>query len=93
MIAGLLAMISADDLGRAAVAVLSVAIAAVALAGLARFRRTDWYAWQRTKPSAHEGAPIGQLVAIGVLVGVLGGLAGSVDDGLDMRMRISVAER
>ena len=58
---------------------------------LARFRGTDWYTWQRTKPSAHEGAPIGQLVAIGVLVGVLGGLTGPVGDGLDVR--VSVANR
>ena len=58
--------------------------------GLARFRRTDWYAWQRTKPSTHEGAPIGRLVSIGVLVGVLGGLIGPVDEGLDVR--IDVAE-
>jgi hypothetical protein len=56
---------------------------------LARFRGTDWYTWQRTKPSAHEGAPIGQLVAIGVLVGVLGGLTGPVGDGLDVRVRVA----
>jgi hypothetical protein len=71
--------------------VFSLATTAVALAGLARFHRTDWYAWQRKKPPAHDGAPIGQVVAIGVLVGVLGGLIGPVDDGLDVR--ISVADR
>ncbi len=91
VIGGLVGLVSVDDLGQAALAVLSLAATAVALAGLARFRRTDWYAWQRTKPSAHEGAPIGQLVAIGVLVGVLGGLTGPVDDGLDAR--ISVGDR
>lgn len=79
------------DSGQAALAVLSLATTAVALAGLARFHRTDWYAWQRRRPSAHEGTPIGQLVAIGVVVGVLGGLTGPVDDGLDVR--ISVAHR
>jgi hypothetical protein len=69
--------------------VLSLATTAAALAGLARFRRTNWYAWQRTKPSAHDGAPIGQLVAIGVLVGVLGGLTGPVGDGHDVRISVT----
>jgi hypothetical protein len=73
------------------VAWASLAGQAVLLAGLATFHRTDWYRWQRTKPSAHDGTPIGQLVAIGVLVGVLGGLVGPVEDGLDVR--ISVAGR
>lgn len=90
LIAELVGLVSVDDLGHAALVALSLATTAMALAGLARFRRTEWYAWQRTKPSAHEGAPIGQLVAMGVLVGVLGGLIGPVDDGLDVR--ISVAD-
>ncbi len=89
VIGDLVGLVSVDDLGQAALAVLSLATTAVALAGLARFSRTDWYAWQRTKPSAHEGASIGQLVAIGVLVGVLGGLTGPVDDGLDVRIRVA----
>ena len=84
-------LVSVDDLGQATLAVFSLATTAVALAGLARFSRTDWYAWQRTKPPVHDGAPIGQLVAIGVLVGVLGGLIGPVDDGFDVR--ISGADR
>lgn len=87
----LVGLFSVDGPGDAALAVLALATTAVALAGLARFRDTDWYAWQRARPSAHEGAPVGQLVAIGVLVGVLGGLAGPVDDGLDVHIR--VAER
>ena len=91
LIVQFVALVSVDDLGQAAVVALSLATTVLALAGLARFRRTEWYAWQRTKPSPHEGAPIGQLVAMGVLVGVLGGLIGPVDDGLDVR--ISVAER
>ena len=86
LIGELFSLGSVDDLGQAALAVLSLATTVVALAGLARFRRTPWYAWQRSKPPAHEGAPIGQLVAIGVLVGVLGGLTGPVDDGLDVRI-------
>ena len=91
VIGGLVGLVSFDDLGRTAPAVLSFATTAVALAGLARFRRSDWYAWQRTRPSSHEGARIGQLVAIGVLVGVLGGLIGPVDDGLDVH--VNVADR
>lgn len=91
VIGGLAGLVSVDDSGHAALGVLSLAATAVALAGLARFRHTDWYAWQRTKPPAHEGAAIGQLVAIGVLVGLLGGLTGPVDDGLDVR--ISAADR
>lgn len=91
LIAELVALISIDDLGQAPLVVLSVATTVVALAALARFHRTDWYAWQRTRPSVHDGVPIRQLVAIGVLVGVLGGLAVPVDDGLDVR--ISVAGR
>lgn len=82
---------SADDPIEALLLVLESATTVVALAGLVRFRRTAWYAWQRTKPSSHHGAPIGQLVAIGVLVGVMGGLIGPVDDGLEAR--ISVAGR
>ena len=80
---------SVDDRGQATLAVISLATTAVALAGLARFRRTAWYAWQRTKPPGHDGAPIGQLVAIGVLVGALGGLTGPVDDGLDVRIQVA----
>jgi hypothetical protein len=80
-----------DDSDDAALLVLSLATTAAALVGLARFQRTDWYAWQRTKPPAHEGASIGRLVAIGVLVGALGGLAAPGDDGVDVSLR--VAER
>lgn len=79
LVGELVALVLADDLGLASAAVVSLATSGVALAGLARFHRSDWYAWQRTKPPVHEGAPIGQLVAIGVLVGVLGGLMGPVD--------------
>lgn len=89
MIGGLVALLSVDDVGQAALAGLSLATTAVALIALARFRSTDWHAWQRTKPSRHQGASIGGLVAIGVLVGALGGLAGPVDDGLDVRVDVA----
>jgi peptidoglycan/LPS O-acetylase OafA/YrhL len=91
LIAELVGMVSVHDLGQAALVSLSLATSVLALAGLARFHRTEWFAWQRTKSSTQEGAAIGQLVAIGVLVGVLGGLIGPVDDGFDVR--ISVGDR
>lgn len=61
----------------------------VAIAGLASFSRTEWFAWQRTKPSPREGASIGPLVAIAVLVGVLGAVAGPLDDGVQVDVRVS----
>ena len=88
---GELADLVSDDARQGPLVLFSLAATVMAMAGLARFCRTDWYAWQRTRPSAHDGAAIGQLVAIGVLVGVLGALAVPVDDGLDVR--ISVASR
>jgi hypothetical protein len=87
----LVGLASVDDSADATLLVLSFATTAAALAGLARFRHTDWYAWQRTKPPVREGASIGQLVAIGMLVGALGGLAAPADDGVDVSLR--VAER
>ena len=86
LITEVISLVMVDDLGRAVILVLALLTTVVALAGLARFRRTDWYAWQRSKPSTQQGAPIGQLVAIGVLVGAMGGLAGPVADGLDVRI-------
>lgn len=91
LVAELLGMVLADGLGLAAISIFSLTSSAVALAGLASFGRTDWYAWQRTKPPVRIGAPIGRLVAIGVLVGMLGGVAGPVHGGLDLS--VNVAER
>ena len=80
------------DPGRAVFVLLSLATTVAALGGLAAFRHTDWYAWQRARPAVDEGgAPIGQLVAMGVLVGVLGGVSGPVEDGFEVR--IEVADR
>lgn len=72
-VAELIALAFVDDLARAAFYAFSLGTTVVALAGLVRFRRSDWYAWQRTRPPTYVGAPIRHLVAIGVLVGVLGG--------------------
>ena len=88
-VAQLIGLVSVDDLGEGALLVFSLLTTALAMGGLARFRRTDWYAWQRTRPPAREGAPIGRLVAIGVLVGVLGALAGPVDDGFEVDVRVA----
>jgi len=89
LIGELVGLVFGDDVRQGGFAVLALATAALALAGLATFHRTEWFAWQRTKPPAHEGAPIGQLVAIGVLVGVLGGLIGPMDNGLDVPVAVS----
>jgi len=88
-IVGLVGLIPVDLGRQTALDVVSLATTAVALVGLAMFRRTDWYAWQRAKPSANEGAPIGQLVVIGVLVGVVGGLTGPVDEGLNVSIQVA----
>lgn len=45
--------------------------------------------WRRTKPAVHDDAPVGQLLAVGVLVGVLGGLTGPVDDGFEVRIGVA----
>ena len=91
LVADLAVLMSADGPGPAGGAGLSLVNTVVSLVALASFRRTDWYAWQRTRPPTHVGAPIRQLVAIGVLVGALGGIAATAEDGLHMSVR--VAER
>lgn len=91
LVAELIGLAYVDALGDAVVALVSLATTVVALVALNGFRRTEWYAWQRTRPPAHVGAPIGRLVAIGVLVGAMGGVAGSSEDGINMTVR--VAER
>ncbi|WP_148574894.1 hypothetical protein [Nocardioides caldifontis] len=88
-IAELLRLVTADHLGDAFLVLLSVVSTFVALGGLLLFRRTAWYAWQRTRPPAGVGAPIGSLVAIGVLVGVLGGIVAPVDGGFEAEVRVS----
>jgi hypothetical protein len=89
-VGGLAEVIWAHDPGGLVHAVLMLAASVASLLGLATFRRSDWYAWQRTRPAAREGAPIGQLVAIGVLVGALGGYVGLGDGGISMRVNVDV---
>lgn len=83
-------LVSADAPGQIAYAVLQLVAGAVSLIGLASFRRSEWYAWQRSRPPRHEGPSIGRLVAIGVLVGTLGGYVGLVDEGTTMRVDVDV---
>ncbi len=81
-----------DGFEEGVVGLASLATTVVSLAALYRFGRTRWYAWQRTRPSTHLGAPIRGLVAIGVLVGVLGGVVGVPEDaetGVDMTVRVA----
>lgn len=68
---------------------LSLGSTIVTVAALAVFSRTHWFAWQRDKPSTRQGASIAGLVAVAVLVGVLGGLTGPVDDGVQVDVRVA----
>ena len=89
LIGAMMSLVSAEDGGGAALAVLALASTALALVGLWTFRRTEWYAWQRTRPSVRGAEPIHWLVVIGMLVGLLGGLASHGDDGLHTRVDIN----
>ena len=61
------------------------------IAAFAQFCRSDYFRWQRDRP-AEQGPAIGQLVTIGVVVGVLGGLVGPVDGQGGVNVDISVVE-
>lgn len=84
----LVGLTTTDDPQQFSLQVLALATTVVALVGLWRFRRTRWYAWQRTKPPARQGASTAQLVAVGVLVGMLGGIAGTSDEGIDVQINV-----
>lgn len=90
LIGGVVEVASVDDLGRAAPAVVALAASAVSLVALATFCRSDWYSWQRTRPTPDVGPSTGRLVVIGVLVGALGGYVGMVDAGVTSRLDVSV---
>ncbi|CUR60512.1 membrane hypothetical protein [metagenome] len=93
LVAELIGLAYVDALGDAAIALAHLATTVVSLVALYGFSRTGWYAWQRTRPPTHLGAPIGELVVLGALVGVLGGLAGTSEDGANVTMNVRVAER
>ena len=78
----------ADDL---LLRVASLVTSVVQLAALVVFCRTEWFAWQRGRPPVEHGPPIGSLVTIGVVVGVLGGLAEPADDGFNVEINVAEA--
>lgn len=90
VVGGLVDVVAVDDPGQAAHAVFALVALAVSLVALAKFCGSDWYAWQQTRPPSREGASIGGLVVIGVLVGVLGGYVGMVDTGVTTRVNVNV---
>ncbi len=77
-------LVTGDDELPWALLLVSFVTTVVSLGALVRFRRTDWYRWQRTKPPTSQGASITGLVVIGVVVGVLGGVIGPSDNGVRM---------
>lgn len=85
-IAELVAVVNPDDASSSGWSLIGLVTTGVSIAALERFRHTEWYAWQRTKPPKDEGAPIGGLLAIAVTVGVLGGLVGPAEDGFRVEM-------
>ncbi len=88
LVAEVIGLLLVDDPEEAALDVVGLVTTVVTLAALARFRRTDWYAWQRTSPPSHLGASTTPLVAIGVLVGVLGGIIGPLEDGAEVHVGV-----
>lgn len=66
-----------------------VLVTVVVFGAMVAFRRSDWYAWQRTRPPGDAGAPVGRLIALGVLVGLLGGMVAPADAGLDVRLSVT----
>ncbi|MDP9822125.1 hypothetical protein [Nocardioides massiliensis] len=61
----------------------------VCLVALWRFHQSAWFAWHRNNKPAANRPSITHLVAVGVLVGALGGLAGATDDGFEAGIHIS----
>lgn len=86
-------LVALDDRRDAGLSVLEFAATAVTLGALWRFQHTSWYAWQRTRPHARDGVPIGALVAIGFLVGAMGGLIEPGNDGVRVEGTVNAAQR
>lgn len=85
-IAELIGVVDPDDANAFARALIGLVTTVVSIAALERFRHTDWYAWQRTKPPTDQGESISGLVAIAVAVGALGGLVGPAEDGFRVEL-------
>lgn len=83
VVLGVLGLLIDPSWPGAASAMLSVVQAAL----LRSYARSDWFAWQRTRPAG--GPSLLPILAVAVLVGVLGGLVGASTDGLDdVRVRV-----
>lgn len=67
----------------------ALAATIICLAALWRFHQSAWFAWHRQNRPMRAGTPITQLVAVAMLVGALGGLAGATDDGFEAGFHIS----
>lgn len=89
LVAEIVGLVGVDGPTDTVVLLFSLATTVVSLAALASFSRTDWFSWQRTKPPARQGTPIVPLVAIAVLVGVMGGLIGPVDNGFQVEFEVA----
>ncbi len=74
------------------IALAGLATTTAALVGLWRFQRSSWFAWHRHQHRHRlpTPVPVTALVAIGVLVGVLGGLVGPTATGTNVEPRIGV---
>lgn len=64
-------------------------LSAVQAVLLWRYTRTDWWAWQRTRPEGGR-SPV-PLLALAVAVGVLGGVADGPVGGRDVEMSFDVS--
>jgi peptidoglycan/LPS O-acetylase OafA/YrhL len=87
-IAEVVAVFSTDDSTPLLPALVALATTVVSLVGLAMFRGTEWWRWQRTRPPRDEGASIAGLVAVAVLVGVLGGVMGVNEDSFNLTVNL-----
>lgn len=75
----LVALMDAGIAGVSGWPFVGLAASLVQLAALVAFTRTEYFAWQRSRPRV-PGPPLGSLIAVAVVVGILGGVTGSASD-------------
>ena len=80
-IAMVLTLLSDPSIGHAA----ELAVTIGQVAALHAFRKTEYFAWQRTDPP-NRSAGLEPLVWIALIVGVLGGILGASHDGVTFTM-------
>ena len=68
---------------------VETAVSALQAVLLWRYTKTDWWAWQRTRPEG--GRSPAPLLAVAVAVGVLGGVADGPVGGRDVEMSFDVS--